>query len=161
MFNGHLTRFHRKKLVGYTVDEMYRLAADTRAYQAFVPFVAQSTVISKRESSEEVLLKIGFKQHNLSFISRVDLQKDKQVRATAKSPLFKSLNAKWDFYPNISTSRSSIIDMHVDFEFNSVLMATLSSVFFERTCLEMIQAFEKRALVLYGKPAIPSKTLSK
>jgi coenzyme Q-binding protein COQ10 len=156
---SRLTRFTQKKLVGYSVEEMYSLAADTKSYQEFVPFVAQSKVLQKDFNTEQVLLKIGFRQTNLSFISRVDLLQDKQVKATAKSPLFKALNAKWDFLPSKHVQKSSLIDMRVDFEFNSMLLATLSSVFFERTCLEMISAFEKRALVLYGKPSFPSRTI--
>jgi ribosome-associated toxin RatA of RatAB toxin-antitoxin module len=68
---NRLSTFTQKKLVGYSANEMYSLAADTNSYQEFVPFVVQSKVLEKNFKSEKVLLKIGFNSNNLSFTSKV------------------------------------------------------------------------------------------
>ncbi|KAI8590418.1 dehydrase and lipid transport-domain-containing protein [Geranomyces variabilis] len=55
-------------------------------------------------------------------------------------------------------SPSCVVDFHILFEFRSPLYAHVSTLFFEEVSKAMMGAFEDRARVVYGPPAIAART---
>ncbi|KAL1238973.1 Coenzyme Q-binding protein COQ10 -like protein A, mitochondrial [Trichinella pseudospiralis] len=146
--------------IGYSAEQMYRLAADVVHYKDFVPWCTDSKVIRHVSTNcAEVELSVGFPPLVEKYTSLVTFSKPKMVKSVSQeSRLFNYLMSTWQFHPNADDPETCIVHFSVIFEFRSPLYASLTNLVFEEVTANMINAFFKRARDVYGPPKFGHKS---
>ncbi|KAJ4445456.1 hypothetical protein ANN_07262 [Periplaneta americana] len=150
-----------KKLVGYSMEQMYAVVSDVENYKQFVPFCKKSTVWARGPQHMKADLVIGFPPIHESYTSRITLRKPSLVRAVCtEGKLFNHLLTEWRFSPGLKGNvHSCIIDFSVSFEFRSLLHSQLAHVFFNEVVRQMEEAFLHEATSRFGKPSVRTQRL--
>jgi coenzyme Q-binding protein COQ10 len=141
-----------KRILRYTPEQMFNLVADVRRYPEFLPWCVGSRIVSHTENELLADLTIGFKMFRETFRSRVLLDRPNTIRVRYENGPFRYLNNNWSF---TAVEGGTEVDFFVDFEFRSrLLQAVIGTVFNEAVRL-MVRAFERRAMMLYGRNGSP------
>lgn len=154
-----ITIYNEKRLIGYTKPQLHKLVSNTNDYPEFVPFCVSAKTISKTISQplikKQVQLTIGFLHLQESYLSTVTIH-DSKITAQSRSEIFKKLNTTWEFEEK---GLETIVNFKLEFQFNSILHQQAAALFMEKGVHQMVHAFEKRALKIYGKPSRVSTKL--
>jgi coenzyme Q-binding protein COQ10 len=140
------------RLLPYTPEQMFALVADVGRYPEFLPWCVGARVRTRTETELVADLTIGFGPFRESFTSRVTLEHPHRVAVKYENGPFRYLNNQWSFEPAASGCR---VDFFVDFEFRSRLLQSAIGVVFNEAVRRMVNAFLKRAQVVYGRPSAP------
>ena len=142
-----------KRVLRHSPEQLFDMVADVRRYPEFLPWCVGARVISRDERELIADLTIGFKVFRETFRSRVTLERPDHVHVEYLTGPFRYLSNHWRFTP---VEGGTEVNFFVDFEFKSrLLQAVIGTVFNEAVRL-MVRAFERRAMVLYGRgsPAV-------
>ena len=136
-----------RRALPYSAEQMFNLVADVGRYPEFLPWCVATRI---RQSTDQVIVAdmvIGFKVFRERFTSKVTLLKPDNIKVIYENGPFKYLNNNWNF---ISVEDNSCeIDFYVDFEFRSRILEKAIGMVFTEAVHRMVNAFEKRADVLY------------
>ena len=141
-----------KKILRYSPEQMFDLVADVRRYPEFLPWCVGARVLSRNDEELIADLTIGFKMFRETFRSRVALERPNHVHVTYETGPFRYLNNHWRFTPH---GQGCEVSFFVDFEFRSRILQMAIGVVFNEAVRLMVRAFERRALVLYGRNTAP------
>ncbi|KAJ1527319.1 hypothetical protein ONE63_008836 [Megalurothrips usitatus] len=155
-FSDKTKEYRGRKLVGFSMDQMYQVVSDVENYKSFVPFCKQSDITERSTGFLKGKLSIGFPPVSESYVSAVTLTRPRLVRAECtEGHLFDHLTTIWKFSPGLSTElQSCVIDFYVSFSFRSALHSQLAHVFFNELVRQMERAFFTEAERRFGKPSI-------
>ncbi|MEI4470567.1 type II toxin-antitoxin system RatA family toxin [Frigidibacter sp. MR17.24] len=137
----------------YTAQEMYDLVADVQRYPEFLPWNAAARVRSTtpRDDGSVVMeadLVISFKVFREKFGSRVVLWPEaRRIDTEYLDGPFRYMKSNWAFR---DTATGCEVDFFVDFEFRNAILQGIIGVVFGEAVRRMVQAFETRAVKLYG-----------
>jgi coenzyme Q-binding protein COQ10 len=153
-----MPRFSSKRRVRHTAQQMFDLVADVERYPEFVP-LCQSLKIRQRtpqaDGTEIVVadMTVSFRLARESFTSRVTLDRAnlKILVEYLKGP-FSNLENRWTFEARSETDCD--VSFFLAYEFRSRMLALLMGTMFDTAFQRFAAAFEKRADVVYGRPAI-------
>jgi coenzyme Q-binding protein COQ10 len=135
------------RLLPYSQTQLFELVADVARYPDFLPWVIGARVQSRSDTAIVADLVVGFKMFRERFTSKVILARPGSISVEYVSGPLKHLTNSWRFTPEAGGTR---IDFEVDFEFRSRLFETMVGALFSEAVKRMIQAFEKRANMLYA-----------
>ena len=155
--------FSEKRIVGYSMDKMYKVVSDVEKYHKFVPYCRKSVVTLNHEDRLSANLVVGFQPFfNLSYTSHVTLVKPFLVTAVCKDvKIFDHLRTVWKFNPTKSNDREAcLIDFAVSFSFKSSSHSMIAKLFLDSIVRENVKAFIDRAEAKYGAPSRKSKQKS-
>lgn len=141
-----------KRVLRYSQEQMFDLVADVRRYPEFLPWCVGARIISQTDQELVADLTIGFKMFRETFRSRVQLARPHDLRVQYENGPFRYLNNTWKFTP---VAHGTEVDFFVDFEFRSALLQAVIGVVFNEAVRLMVRSFERRAMALYGRSAIP------
>ena len=141
-----------KKILRYSPEQMFDLVADVRRYPEFLPWCVGARVLSRNDEELIADLTIGFKMFRETFRSRVALDRPGHIHVAYENGPFRYLNNHWRFHP---VPQGCEVDFFVDFEFRSRILQMAIGVVFNEAVRLMVRAFERRALVLYGRNTAP------
>jgi ribosome-associated toxin RatA of RatAB toxin-antitoxin module len=133
--------------VPYNVSEMYDLVNHIEKYSEFLPWCTESKVISQDEDNIEARLTLTGGGLSKSFTTSNRIQKDKLIEINLINGPFKHLEGYWSFE---TTPRGSKINLNLEFEFSTRLLALAFSPIFERVANTLVEAFSNRAKQVYG-----------
>ena len=147
-----LPRHTVTRVLAYTPDQLFNLAADVRRYPEFVPWVTAMRVWNEREEWPGVTVldaeaRVGFSFLQESFATRV--RADAPARRIDVSLLhgpFRKLTNRWRFEPH---AMGTTLTFDIDFEFKSRLLDAMLAANFDRAVGKLINCFEARAADLY------------
>nr|CAD7416222.1 unnamed protein product [Timema poppensis] len=153
--------YYGKKLVGYSMEQMYDVVSDVDNYTKFVPFCKKSQVFLKLTNRMKANLVIGFPPIKESYVSDITLVRPRLVKAECtEGKLFDYLQTVWKFSPGLQdVEQSCVIDFFVSFEFRSLLHSQLAHIFFNEVVRQMENAFLDEASNRYGKASLKSRML--
>lgn len=140
-----------KRILRYTPEQLFNLVADVRRYPEFLPWCVGARVVSQTETELLADLTIGFKLFRETFRSRVELERPGEIRVRYENGPFRYLNNTWKFRP---VEAGTEVDFFVDFEFRSALLQAVIGVVFNEAVRLMVRAFERRAMMLYGRDGL-------
>lgn len=143
-----------KRTLPYTPEQMFDLVAAVDLYPQFLPWCIASRITRREGPVFYADLVIGYKMVRERFSSRVTTDRPRHIHVEYLSGPMKYLSNHWRFIDN--GDGSCTIDFFVDFEFRNPMFKKLLEMFFNEAVRRMVQAFEDRAVSLYGpRPAVP------
>ncbi len=155
-----MPRFSSKRRVRHSASQMFDLVADVERYPEFVPLCHALKIRQRtpKEDGTEVLvadMTVSFKLVRESFTSRVTLDRPnlKIMVEYLRGP-FSNLENRWTFEPK--SDAECDVGFFISYEFKSRMLGMLMGSMFDAAFQRFAGAFEKRADVIYGKPATAS-----
>lgn len=152
-----MPKYSMTRKVPYTVDQVFAIASDVAQYKQFLPLVRRSIVRSRdkladgRETLDAELVvtykKLGIEEKLQSTVI-VDASQHRISASSAQGPV-KRLEAEWVI--TAADAGSSDITFNVDYELKSKTLQFVLSGMFDMMVRKVMNAFEARALGLYGK----------
>lgn len=138
----------RRKTVPYSQEQMFNLVNDIESYSAFLPYCAQSNI--DRATAEEIHATLTFAKGGLqkSFTTLNRLQPHKMIEMRLVDGPFKHLEGFWQFE---ATKTGCCVSLDLEFEFASRLLGLMFGPLFNQVASMLVDAFSKRAEVVYGK----------
>ena len=144
--SNRVTRVSRSALVPQSASLMYQLVADIEAYPHFLPWCADAT-IHKRSALEVVAtLSLAKGPVRKAFSTRNTLHPEQRIELQLLDGPFKSLQGEWNFAQ--LGDDGSRVQLELEFEFSSRLLAMTVGPIFNEIANTMVQAFCDRARAL-------------
>jgi len=154
--------FSERRLMGYSMDQIFAVVSDIPNYVNFLPWCEESNVTSRTENLVTADLVIGMKPVTESYTSIVTLKRPYLVRAeSTQGRHFNTMLTEWKFSPGLKgTKNSCIVDFHVCLEFKSVIHSQIANVFFNEVVRAMTGAFFNEAKRRYGKESLRMRKIA-
>lgn len=130
---------------------MFDLVMDIEKYPEFLPWcLAAKITKTNSQNSQEADLVINFKGFTQKYSSNVRTSKtihgELLISVAAIDGPFKNLVNAWEFK---NTKDGCEVKFFIDFEFKSMILGKMIGMIFQKATNKMIDAFEKRAHLIY------------
>jgi len=151
--------FQAKRRVPHSAQDMFDLVADMERYPAFVPLCERHVIRSRRRRGElEILITemtVAYALFHETFRTRVtlDRQSGRILVHAIEGPLGQ-LETRWTFQSRQDDSCD--VGFYLSYELASRTLALLMGAVFDAAFARFVEAFERRADIVYGRPS-PSR----
>lgn len=136
-------------LVAYTPAEMFTLVDAVEDYPSFLPWCGGSELHLRDEAVTEATLHIRYMQVKQHFSTRNTKQFPVAMQLRLKEGPFRALDGEWRFKP--LGDAACKIEFTLRYEFSSTLLAKLLGPVFGHIADTLVDAFVRRAEVVYGE----------
>lgn len=131
----------------YSARIMFEIVNDVAAYPEFLPWCADSRILTQTDASMEASILMKKAGVNHWFTTKNTIDKNKSIKMTLLNGPFKQLDGEWkftEFEPDASK-----IELDLSFAFSHGLGATLIAPIFTQIANTLVDSFCKRAQNLY------------
>lgn len=135
-------------MVTQSAEQMFNLVNDVESYPEFMPWCSGARVLESND--EQVLASLELNKGGLTrwFTTRNTLDFPHRLDMDLVKGPFRHLDGGWRFR-DIDDAGSEVL-LDIEFEFDSFLIDLTFGHFFEQTCNTLVDAFVKRAAVVYA-----------
>ncbi len=149
-----MKRIEENRLLGHSPEQLFDMVKDIESYPEFLPWCNAARLRSyDNVDGIEIIeadLVIGFKAFRERFGSSVRVDRNElKINVDYLDGPFKTLKNEWQFSGNGS---GCDVYFFVEFEFSSKILEAAIGAVFDHAMRQIVNAFEKRAVQLYGKP---------
>jgi coenzyme Q-binding protein COQ10 len=147
--------FRAKRRVHHSADQMFDLVADVERYHEFVPLCQRHTIASRKKCDDNEILMtdmtVSYQIFRDTHRSRVTLDRvhGRILVESVDGPL-RRLRTLWTFQPRGDDSCEVGFDL--SYEFSSPMIGLLVGGILDAAFSRFVQAFERRADAIYGRP---------
>ena len=132
----------------YAADQLYDLVADVASYPQFLPGCLDAKILSQSETELVATLTAGHGPFQDTYTSQVHLTPKTRIDVAYMDGPFRHLTNYWIFHAQ--GPQETRVEFFIDFQFQNKLFQKASQFAFEKAFGKVLEAFEKRARVLYG-----------
>lgn len=143
------TSIQKSALVAYTPAEMFALVSDIDAYPEFLPWCRTAEVIWRGEEELKARIEMAKGSLHKSFITHNRHQQDKMIDIRLVEGPFQRLEGYWRFDPLGDSGCKVSLDL--EFEFANRMLSMMIGPVFSQIANTLVDAFQQRAVVVYGK----------
>lgn len=139
----------RSLLLPYSAPEMFTLVNDVGSYREFLPFCIASEVIA--EAADEMHARIAFSRLGLeqALMTRNVLRPPERIAIEFLAGPFDHLRGQWDF---LALGEAACkVQFVVDFQVQARFLQFVAGPALQQAAGQTIEAFQKRAVQVYGK----------
>jgi len=155
-----MNSFTTQRQVPFTPEQMFDLVADVEKYPEFLP-LCEALRVRQRSTDEEgrqVLvadMECGYKAIRERFTSRVTLNAEQRhILVEYIDGPFRRLENNWRF---VESQQGCEVRFQIAYEFKSRMLQMLVGGLFDKAFRKFAEAFEQRAMRVYGGRARASK----
>ena len=143
-----MPQIRKSVLVPYSAQRMFDLVADVSAYPSFMPWCSGARALLQEDGRVRATIDIDYRgvRSGFSTINRYRTP-EKIDMAFADGP-FEALAGVWHF--SALTADACKVEFALDYEFAGGLLGRLIAPIFDFIANSFIDAFARRAEVLYG-----------
>ncbi len=150
-----MTKHKEIQYSSYSPKQLYDLVLDIEQYPEFLPWCSAARILSQEASFIYGELVVNFKSFHDKYVSKIEPLSGREdgkyvVKVSLVEGPFKYLNNLWYFEHDEQTNKTKIT-FEIDFCFNSTILQSLVGMVFERSLIAMMNAFEQRAIQIYGE----------
>lgn len=150
-----MPKFQDTTPVPHTAQQMFDLVADIERYPEFLPMCEALRIKDRRERGDMTMLiadmTVGYKMVRETFTTQVLLKPSEfAIDVSYVDGPFRYLDNKWNFEDR--PEGGSDVRFFIDYEFKSRTLGLLMGAMFDKAFHMFSQAFQKRALEIYGSP---------
>jgi ribosome-associated toxin RatA of RatAB toxin-antitoxin module len=128
---------------------MYALVIDIEAYPDFLPWCRAASVQERADGHTVATVEMHKGPVRHSFTTRNSLIENERVEMRLVRGPFRQLLGLWEFQS--LAQRACKVTLHLEFELSSALVRAAIGSAFNDIASTMVDAFCKRAVVVYGK----------
>lgn len=133
----------RSALVSHSASAMYNLVCDIESYPSFLPWCAAASVAEQSDEHQLATVSVDKRMQGVKFTTRNQLEKDEAIHMGLVDGPFRKLVGVWRF--KAIADDACKVELSIDFEFKSRILAALLGPAFTKICDTMVAAFVKRA----------------
>ncbi|MFN7113271.1 MAG: type II toxin-antitoxin system RatA family toxin [Alphaproteobacteria bacterium] len=137
-----------KRILPYSAEQLFDLVMDIEKYPEFLPWCIGARINTRDKNEVKADVIVGYKMFRERFSSRVHFIRPNAIEVEYLKGPMRHLQNKWVF-TNMRAGQCEV-DFYVDFSLESKLFEKLVDQFFHKALVKMINAFETRAIQLYG-----------
>ena len=142
-------KVERSALLPYSAAEMYALVADIPRYGEFLNWCSSAAVLSEEGDTVIASITIAFKGLKKTFVTRNRMRPFESIAIKHIQGPFSHLEGVWRFTP--LDKHASKIELDLHFDFDSRIVASMVGPVFSHISNSQVDAFRRRAQVIYGK----------
>jgi ribosome-associated toxin RatA of RatAB toxin-antitoxin module len=135
-------------LVDYSPEEMFALVDDVERYPEFLPWCGGSSVSYRDDRTTRATIHVNYRGIRQSFTTENTKVPAQAMSVKLVEGPFKTLDGDWRFIP--LTAHGCKIEFRLHYEFSSRILAKLVGPVFTYIANTMVDAFVRRAEVIYG-----------
>ena len=156
--------FDTTRRVQHTAVQMFDLVSDVEAYPDFLPLCkALSIVHRSQEGDMQVFvanMQVGYKAIRESFKTRVSCDRaTNHILVEYIDGPFRYLKNSWAFR-DTADGHGAHVDFHIEYEFRNRMLGMVMGGMFDQAFRRFADAFERRADLVYGRPARSARHLA-
>jgi coenzyme Q-binding protein COQ10 len=146
--------FRTTRRVPFTSEQMFALVADVERYPEFLPLctglnVRRRLTTPAGQKQLVAAMSVGYKAISETFTSRVTLDEPaSKILVEFMDGPFRHLENRWSFLP-LQGGGCEIV-FFISYEFASRTLGLLMGTMFDRAFRKFAEAFEQRAVQVYG-----------
>ena len=138
----------KNALVPFSAQAMFDLVAAVEEYPEFLPWCGGSEVHQRSEDSMIATIRIAYRGLSQSFTTENLHQPPHRIEMKLRDGPFSRRHGGWTF--KALTDPACRVDLEMDYEMRSGLIAQLLGPVFEQIAQTMVDAFVNRAEALAG-----------
>lgn len=138
----------RHALVPYSARQMFELVNNIEDYPRFLPWCGSSQIISRNETEIVATIEINWKGMRKSFTTRNSLRPYEQMDMNLIDGPLKHMEGIWTFLE--LDEHACKVELDMEFAFAGGLIDRLFQPVFQHIANNLVDAFCKRAVELYG-----------
>ncbi len=143
-----MTTISKSAIVAHTPEEMFKLIDDIQAYPDFLPWCGKASEIFRDEKNVEASILISHSGLNKEFTTQNKNTAFEKIEMHLVNGPFKSLDGVWSFKPLGKIACKVSLDL--EFEFSSKIIGMSLGPVFSKIANSLVDAFIKRAKIVYG-----------
>ena len=143
-----MRRVSRSAIVPYSAEQMFALVEDVEAYPSFLPWCNDVDVHSRDGDVVDVTLELHKGGVSKRFRTRNTLHRCDAMELELIGGPFRQLSGGWRFQQ--LGEEGSKVALELEFEFDSRMLDMMIGAYFEDICNKLVDAFTRRAAVIYG-----------
>ena len=132
----------------FTPAQMYALVNDVPSYPSFLPWCSNATVLSQDENTMQARLTAKKGHFDYAFTTENRLQANRAIEIHLVDGPFKKLHGHWRFEP---ADGGCLVTLALEFAFPGRVLGAALTVAFKPIADSFVEAFRKRAYVVYGR----------
>ena len=138
----------RSALVHYTPQEMFALVSDVEAYPQFLPWCTGAKILS--QAGDEICGRVDFAVGNVSksFATCNQLRPPEEIDMQLLEGPFSRLQGRWRFDP--LGEDGCKVSLFLEYDFSSRMVSMVVGPVFNKIANSLVDAFQKRAVDVYG-----------